>query len=245
MKRKLVVITGLVSLLFLFVACGNDDEQANDKQDELLALEVDFIVPETAEVGEDVQLEAIVTYGDDNVTDASQMDFEIWERGKEDESETIEADNHEDGTYTITYTFEQDGIYEMYAHTTAHQLHTMPKREITVGEGGEYDEDDHAHGFHTEGFDLHFMELDSVTAGEETELVVHIMMDEDAYEGLDVRYEIVHGENHDWIDAEEDVPGEYTSTYTFDEAHTYEVTIHVEDDADLHEHSTVDIDVTE
>lgn len=245
MKRKLVLITGMVSLLFLFVACGSDDDEANDELDELLALEVEFNVPETADVGEEVQLEAIVTYGDDDVTDASQMDFEIWERGKENESETIEATNHEDGTYTIEYTFEQDGIYEMYAHTTARQLHTMPLREITIGEGGEYDDDDHEHGFHTEGFDLHFMELDDVIVGEEAELIVHIMMNEEEFEELDVRYEIVHDENHDWIDATEDVAGEYTSTYTFDEATTYEVIIHVEDDADLHEHATVDIEVTE
>ncbi len=243
MRKKLLFITGMISLLILFTACGNDDQENTDKQDELLELAVEFNVPETAEVGEEVQLEAIVTYGDEKVVDASQMDFDICERGKEDESVTIEADNHEDGTYTITYTFEQDGIYEMYAHTTAHHLHTMPKKEITVGEGGEYD--DHEHGFHTEGFDLHFMELDGVTTGEEVELVVHIMLHEEAYEGLDVRYEIIHDNGQDWEDATEDVLGEYMSTYTFDETGTYEIVIHVEDDADLHEHVTVEVDITE
>lgn len=235
MKNKLLVFASMVGLSLLLIACGDDDE--------IPALEVEFNVPETADVGEDVQLEAIVTYGGEKVTDASQMDFEIWERGKEDESETIEADNHEDGTYTITYTFDQDGIYEMYAHTTAHHLHTMPLKEITIGEGGEYD--DHEHGYHTEGFDLHFMELSDVQAGEEVELVVHIMLNEAAYEDLAVQYEVVLGEKHDWIEATEDVSGEYTAAYTFADAGTFEVTIHVEDNADLHEHATVEVTVTE
>lgn len=90
MKRLLLVFVGF-SLIFALAACGDNEEEV----EELLELNVDFVVPETAEVGEEVELKAIVTYGDEKVTDAKQMDFEIWERGNEEESETIEAENHE------------------------------------------------------------------------------------------------------------------------------------------------------
>lgn len=238
MKRLLLAFIGL-SLILVLSACGDKEEQG----EELLELNVDFIVPETAEVGEEVELKAVVTHGDEEVTDAQQMDFEIWERGNEEDSETIEAENHEDGSYTILYTFEDDGIYEMYAHTTAHHMHTMPKKEITIGEGGDYEEKED--GYHTEGFDIHFMDIEDATAGDEVDLTSHIMLHEETYEDLDVRYEIVLNGEHDWVDATEDPAGEYAASYTFKEIGQYEITIHVEDDEDLHEQTTVEVEIPE
>ena len=31
------------------------------------------------------------------------------------------------------HTFDHDGVYYMFAHTTARGLHTMPKQKLTVG----------------------------------------------------------------------------------------------------------------
>ena len=63
------------------------------------------------------------------------------------------------------------------------------------------------------------------------------------YENLKVRYEIWSdlSENHEWVDAEEINAGEYEADYTFKEASTYHVQIHVEDDKDLHEHEEHEI----
>ena len=38
-----------------------------------------------------------------------------------------------DGIYTASYTFEHDGVYYMFAHTTARGMHTMPKQKMIVG----------------------------------------------------------------------------------------------------------------
>lgn len=242
--RKGLLFLFTVLTIALLTACGGDASS-----DELIPLEVDFEVPETADVGETVELKATVTYGDDPVTDADEVLFEVWEKGKQDEGEKIDGENHEDGTYTLAYTFEHDGIFEMYAHTTAHELHTMPKKEIIIGEGGDYDQeghDDHDHGFHTEGFDLHFMEPENIVAGEETELMTHITIDEDGLTDAKVRYEIWKNEdedNTDWIDAKENSSGEYTANYSFEETGTYHIQVHVEDDEDLHEHAEYEIEV--
>lgn len=132
---KRIGLFAVAITIMLLSACGGNDA------DELLMLEVDFPVPEEADVGEMVELKAIVTYGDESVTDADEVVFEVWEKGKKDESEKIDAKNHEDGTYTAEYTFDHDGIFEMYAHTTARDLHTMPKKEIVIGEGGDYEDE--------------------------------------------------------------------------------------------------------
>ena len=131
MKRISFVIVTVLALTLL-AACGG----GNEKSDELVPLEVNFIVPESIDVGETVELKAEVMYGDDVEKDAV-VKFEVWESGDEENSVMLEADNNGDGTYTANYTFEHDGVFEMYAHTDAQNLHTMPKKEVTVGEDGE------------------------------------------------------------------------------------------------------------
>src|SRR5690625_1645423 len=184
MRRKLLIFL-FIAIVNLLIACSDQDDL-----DGLTMLDVKFEVPETAEVNETVTLKATVTYGEDPVTDPKQMEFEVWERGKRDESEWIEAENHGDGTYTTEVTFDHDGIFEMYAHTTAHNLHTMPKKEIVVGEGGEYDDIDDDHGFHTEGFDMDFIDPENVTVQSSTELMLHLYMHDEPFENAQGRYEI-------------------------------------------------------
>lgn len=125
--RKSFLTILFVLILGLLAACGGDDEE------EFVIVEVDFTVPETAEVGETVELHAFVTYGDEDVTDAEVV-FEIWEEEDEDMENSVkfDAENHGDGSYTTEYVFEEAGTYFMYAHTDAHNMHTMPKKEIEI-----------------------------------------------------------------------------------------------------------------
>lgn len=132
MKRFSITITMIILTAILLVACDNGDEK-----DELLMLEVDFEPETTASVGDEVELVATVTYGDELVTDADEMEFEYWigdgeEDPEERDSITIDSTNNEDGTYSVEVTFDEPGEYWIYAHTTARDLHTMPKRSITV-----------------------------------------------------------------------------------------------------------------
>lgn len=259
MKRSIWTILAVLGMSLL-VACGNggssnETEQASsNEEEELEALEVDFEVPETAEVGETVQLKATVTYGNEKVEDADQLDFEHWEKGNENDSTMIEATNNEDGSYTAEVTFDNDGVYEMYAHTTAHDMHTMPKKSITVGEGESGEEENssdsegHDHGTdHAEGFGMDFAKPDSIKAGEETDLTVHLQMDDSPLEQAEVTFEIWKdgAEKHQYVDAEETKAGEYNAVHTFNESSSYNMITHVENDKGLHEHEEVQLEVTE
>lgn len=248
-KFWLIILTFAIVLL---VACGDNKDlnnNLNNDLDGLAELNVEFEVPEILAVGETLVLEAVVTYGDELVEDADEVVFEVWEKGKKDDSDHLDSENNGDGTYIAEVTFDEDGIYEMYAHTTARGIHYMPKREVIVGEGGDYDEEhDEHHSFQTDGFDMHFMEPESPTVDEEIELMTHLMLDEEAFEDLHVRYEIWNDdvpETKDWLDVEETAAGEYTTTYTFAEPGVYNIQIHVEDDEDLHEHVEYEIEVSE
>ncbi|MFD1849677.1 FixH family protein [Oceanobacillus bengalensis] len=141
MRIKICLLM-LVLLIGLLAACSNGSEDGNNQEtDELKMLEVEFQVPEKADIGETIELKAIVSYGDEKVKDADEVEFEYWEKGNEEDSTKIKSNNNGDGTYTAEVSFDTEGIYEMYAHTTARDLHTMPKKSITIGEGTSTDQE--------------------------------------------------------------------------------------------------------
>lgn len=125
--RKFLLSIMLVLVLGVVAACGDDDV------DDFIFIEVDFILPETAEVGEPVEFIAHVTHDDDDVTEAEVV-FEVWEIEDEDMEHSVKFDgeNNNDGTYTADFTFDEPGTYEMYAHTDAFDMHVMPKKSIVV-----------------------------------------------------------------------------------------------------------------
>ncbi|WP_068672064.1 FixH family protein [Oceanobacillus sp. Castelsardo] len=243
MKRKnLMLIFALI--LGVLAGCNNGTDTSQESE-ELKMLEVDFEVAEKADVDETVELSAIVTYGDEKVKDADEVTFEYWEQGNKENSTMIEAKNNEDGTYTAQVSFDSDGVYEMYAHTTARDLHTMPKKSITIGEGTSADHEDENHNVegehsgHQKGLDMHFMDPENVKVNEEINLTVNLQMDNKPLKDARVQYEIVNDslDVHEWVETEETVSGEYTNSYLFAKEGNYTIVIHVEDDEGLHEHT--------
>lgn len=244
--HKKLWIAWIAAILMVLSACGEDN--VNEELPELPELKVDFELPEFADVGDTIELTATVTYGNEPVKDADEVNFEYWENDDQDNSITIDSTNHKDGTYTAEVTFENDAVYSIYAHTTARALHTMPKRSMIVGDPDVEISDNNDHSDHEngEGFGMHFMNPEDVETEEEVQLMVHLHMGDDEFEGAKVRYEIWNdevSEKHDWVDAEESVAGEYTAAHTFKEAGKYTIQIHVEDDDGLHEHEEHEVEV--
>ncbi len=228
-------------------ACGNGKEEevpTEVKAPEML--EVELTVSETVDINETVEMKAYVTQGEEEIEDADEVVFEVWEEGKKSDSEMIDSVNEKSGIYTAETSFEHEGLFHVQVHVTANGLHTMPLKEVVVGDGGNYDEQaEPDHHYHTEGFSMEFMTPDEVAANSDEKLVVQIKIDNEPYESLKVRYEIWSdlSEKHDWVDAKEIEAGEYVADFTFEKASTYHVQIHVEDDEDLHEHIEHEITV--
>lgn len=134
MHKKLWMIM-FVFTLILVAGCADDTNDSLGNDNELLMIDVAFDPPEKVEVGETILLEATVTQGDELIVDADDVNFEYWIGDNRDDSITIDATNHGDGTYTAEISLDEDGIFTMYAHVTARTMHTMPKRSVTVGTG--------------------------------------------------------------------------------------------------------------
>lgn len=117
-----------ISFLLLFVV-GCQDEVVVEEA--VPMLQVTIPIPEQLAVGK-ATLRAEVLNGTEVVDDADEVLFEVWKSGEFEQSVKIEG-VYTDGFYEANYTFTEDGVYYMYAHITAFNLHTMPKKQMIVG----------------------------------------------------------------------------------------------------------------
>ena len=134
MKKWLVSLIAVP--LFLLGCSSNEPEiDTNDEPVDVSALEVKvhILTPEKVAVNETVELAAHVTQNDENINDAESVKFEVWESGHRDAAQMMEGKLDADGVYKAEITFDHDGVYYMFAHTTARGMHTMPKQQIIAG----------------------------------------------------------------------------------------------------------------
>ena len=136
--KKLML--GLLMAAGILSACANEPEKTVSKE-ELPFLEVDLqIDPEQAEMGEEVIFTAHVTYDGKPVTDADEVEFEIW-RSQSETHEKREVSHKKDGIYELGMDFTEEGTYYVYAHVTAKDMHNMPKKEFVIGKPSEPETD--------------------------------------------------------------------------------------------------------
>ncbi|MET3698968.1 FixH family protein [Bacillus oleivorans] len=253
--RKLLIILFMMIVLIL-AGCGKEDSAPNGNTEQGLEMvEVDLIVPEQTNPGEELTIEAKVTQGEEAVDDADSVKFEIWNTEDEENSVMIPFESKSGGTYGITYTFPTDGVYVVQVHVDARNLHVMPSNEVIVGKGSaakhSHSEDDHHET--TESHDHHHADSDitmnfnqsTFTLNQKSELKVQLSKQGNPYTDARVRFEVwLDGAaSHDWIDASETGPGEYAAAHEFESAGTYFIVIHVEHEDGTHIHSEETITV--
>ncbi|MFC4353572.1 FixH family protein [Chryseomicrobium palamuruense] len=125
----------LVALALVVSGCTQEDshEDHTMHDEDVAIVEVEIINEAVYNPGDEVTLSARVSQSGEAVDDAEEVLFEVWESGHYEESQKIEGELSEDGVYEATYTFETEGVFYMFAHTTARDMHVMPKQMITIG----------------------------------------------------------------------------------------------------------------
>jgi hypothetical protein len=244
MKKLNISILSLLIILVL-AACTNKAGSDVDVEEEIHPILVDLQVPETTEVGNDIVVTARVTHGDEVVSDASEVTFEILDNTT-GEKNMVDADWDGKEFYTTTLAFETSGVYSITSHVTARDMHTMPTKKVTV-EGPEAEtasEDSVDEHHHHHGAEI-TLDAGNPKTGEQTALKTEVVIEGKKLAEASVRFEIwMDGsEKHDWVNAKETEAGVYEGTHEFAEKGNYFVQIHVEKDKDLHEHTTVELSV--
>lgn len=135
LMKKFLLFTLSFLVIFSLGACSQEKVE-----EEPLFIDVKLTVsPEKGEINEEMTFEATVTYGDEFVTDADEVLFEIW-RAHDEEHEKLAIEHAENGIYRLQKSFDQEGTYYIISHVTAKDMHNMPKREFVIGEPSEPEE---------------------------------------------------------------------------------------------------------
>jgi pullulanase/glycogen debranching enzyme len=130
---KKLVLTIMITFAGMMTAACSQPEVEEEPQ--LLDVQL-TVIPEKAQVNEEITFEAKVTYGPEEVKDADEVKFEIW-RAHAEEHEKIVVEHKENGIYRLKKSFKEEGTYYLVSHVTARSMHNMPKIEFIVGNPSE------------------------------------------------------------------------------------------------------------
>lgn len=130
---KKLLLTIMITFAGIITAACSQQEVEEEPQ----FLDVQLtVIPEKAQVNEEITFEAKVTYGPEEVKDADEVKFEIW-RAHAEEHEKIVVEHSENGIYRLKKSFKEEGTYYLVSHVTARSMHNMPKIEFIVGNPSE------------------------------------------------------------------------------------------------------------
>lgn len=149
MKKYLAGMISLILLLFA-ASCSNEKDQQGTPLPEILEVKLS-INPEKAEANQEITFEAKVTQGEEKVTDADKVTFEIW-RAHDEKHEKIDVEHAENGIYRLKKSFDREGTYYIISHVTARDMHNMPKKEFIVGTASEPEDANSTHSM--DGMDM-------------------------------------------------------------------------------------------
>lgn len=252
------VLLIMMAGIFILGGCSSKPEQGKSKDPEESAVQVieaDLKVPETIDAGEEASLAVTVSQGNEAVTDADEVKFEVWIEGQEENSEMVEAKHDSEGKYMANHVFTAEGIYYVQSHVTARRQHTMPQASIKVGEvnveadGHQHEheeeghEESHSHG-HDGEVSIMLHAPDHIHAKEQTTLSVMLEKEGEPLTDAKVKLEIsLDGSTPQWVNLSETEPGKYTAGHQFSESGTYFITTHAEKGHDIHEHTETELTV--
>ncbi|KON86423.1 hypothetical protein AF332_06030 [Sporosarcina globispora] len=250
------ILFSIMAGFLVLSGCSQSEEEKPAKNDEVpQIIEAVIQVPETLNPGEEAQLAVTVRQGDEAVTDADEVKFEIWKEGQKENSEMAEAKHDSEGKYTADHTFAEEGLYYVQSHVTARSQHTMPMVSVQVGEvkaedtehGHEQEKNGHEEGnSHSHGGEvsIELQAPDQPHLNEQTALSVILEKEGEPLKEAKVKLEIsLNGATPQWVNMSENETGKYTADHQFKEAGTYIITTHVEKGDDIHEHTETELTV--
>lgn len=133
MKKPMIIF---LLILFILSGCigGNEPGDEHVGAPSLQMIEVHLTTgPGRIMPNEPVSVNAKVSLDGENVENADEVKFEIWEDGHQNLSEKIEGEYKGEGVYSVTKTFESTGVYYVVSHVTVREMHNMPRIKLVVG----------------------------------------------------------------------------------------------------------------
>lgn len=250
MKNSVWMASLFIVFTFMLGAC-QAKEDVNTSALAAGPIEAKLEVQETADVNEAVSLSVTVTQGSEAVTDADEVEFEVWEDGLKSASQLIPAKHSSTGKYEADTTFSKGGTYVVQVHVTARNMHTMPITNIQVGEEApvgteEAEEHKETGDHHDSDASIRLAYPGQITSGVSTDFAVDVVVHGEVLSGADVQLEIQTEGNdkHEWLSLTEK-EGRYVGVYTFPTTGKHTIQVHVTKENEIHDHIAETIEVQE
>ncbi|WP_397536773.1 FixH family protein [Rummeliibacillus pycnus] len=250
MKKIAMLLMALATTTTL-AACNSNTNTANDTKKEAAPLKAALTVPETAKVGDKIELKVDVIQNGKAVTNAKDVAFEV--KNNDTNSDKMVTAKLQDDAYVASYDVKDAGKYEVTAHVAAKDGgHVMPNADMTVSKdattsehathdnhksttGSATAEQDHHHG----DVAVMYNHKHTVAKDKAINLSVSLKHDGKALSNASVHYQVLpqfKGGKPTWITLKETSDGTYEGKHTFTQAGAYQLKLHVENDEGLHAH---------
>lgn len=132
MKKLAFILTGC--MLILAGCGGNQTPELPPEIGQMIDVELSIEPSNQLTSEQQATIKARVTLGNEPVTNADEVVFEIYEAGHKEMSEEITGSHEGDGVYVMHTSFEKESLYYVISHVTVGAMHNMPKQEIIVGQ---------------------------------------------------------------------------------------------------------------
>ncbi|WP_117161039.1 FixH family protein [Paraliobacillus sp. X-1268] len=121
----------LISILMISACSVRSDAENLYLKEE--PLEIEFHLPTTISVGDEVIMEVLLTQNDQVVESADLVHFEITDKNATIIASMEEAIEIGKGIYRRTVSFKQDGLYYLEVHAENNESIITPRRQFVVG----------------------------------------------------------------------------------------------------------------
>ncbi|WP_163100663.1 FixH family protein [Peribacillus alkalitolerans] len=236
----------LFVFLLMMVGCTQTKEDVVPTSKAVEMIDVTIQTPTTVQTNEKVKIEALVTFANKNVNDASEVLFEIWKSGQ-DKRQMLDGRPLGKGIYSSETIFKEDGKYFIVAHVTARNMHAMPKKEVVATSVDKNTQSNATHTHqheHSSQVSIDFQPTTAIKANKDVTLSAKVLNEGQPLEGATVTFEILKKDQKKpfFIDAVEGSDGRYKVNNLFPTPGTYKVKVHVKKNH-IHEHQQDSIEV--
>mgnify|MGYP000666386385 CR=1 FL=1 len=97
-------------------------------------LTVDLQLPEQIEVNQSALFTILVHENGDPYEGADRVEFEIWPVDQRQDSVRLPGNPTASGTYTVSTSLAEEGVYTIRCHVISEQYHVMPTKQFAIGE---------------------------------------------------------------------------------------------------------------
>jgi hypothetical protein len=137
---KKYIVLSFLPVLLLLSACSLDENAAELYKQET-PLELEIHTPDTYTAGEQETIKATLTQNGKPADHADFVHFEIWKQDGSVQYGMEEAISEGSGIYSISKSFDQEGLYFVKVHAQKGGSLIMPQKQFVVGELSENDKD--------------------------------------------------------------------------------------------------------